>query len=348
MSNEKIKIRESLTLSPFFLFFLIHSSQTGIGMLSMQRDIAKYAEQDAWIGIVIAGLYLHVIFLMLFKILASSNNGDVISLHQQYFGKIFGNILSMVFVVYFFLLLLLVFRSYIEILQIWVYSIVAPWEIGLVITVVIFYIVLGEFRVIAGISLWSTLIPIILVFVLGYTLKFSHFSNLQPFFNHDIKEILLSSKEGIISFVGFETVLLFFPFIKKGKSTKRWAHLGLLFTTLTYLILTIITYAFYNQGMLKYIIWPTLSMTKIVQVPFIERFEYIFIFSWLLVVMPPMCLCIWAITRSLKEMLNIKSSFSLTGILVLVNILSILLIDRDSIHFVKKATTQLSIYILFH
>lgn len=346
MNRAQTDVRENSLLSPFFIFFLIHSSQTGIGMLSFQRDIAKHAEQDAWISVLVGGFTLHIILFLMFKLLDQSPNRNLISLHKEYFGKIIGNALSVLFLLYFLLLMTTVVDSYVEIINVWAFSSVRPWEFTLIISIVIFLIVSGGFRVITGIAFWSILIPIILFFVLGYTLKYSHFSNLLPLFGHDIKDILKSSKEATVSFLGFETLFLFYPFVKKSSKTKMWAHGGLLFTTFSYVLITIITFAYFSGGQLEHIIWPTLVMTKIVQVPFIDRFEYIFIFCWLLVVLPPICLCIWSISRGMKEMFNFTPSYTLIGILILLNITPILFNERDSIEMIKTLASLSGFYIL--
>ncbi|MBY0147912.1 GerAB/ArcD/ProY family transporter [Neobacillus niacini] len=119
-----------------------------------------------------------------------------------------------------------------------------------------------------------------------------------------------------------------------------------MFTTILYVILTVITYAFFNQGVLKYVIWPTLSMTKVVQMPFIERFEYLFIFSWMLVILPPVCLCIWSVTRGFKGVFNSKPSLTLAGIHILINVFSFILNDRIMIQVFKDITAKMSTYIL--
>ncbi len=39
--------------------------------------------------------------------------------------------------------------------------------------------------------------------------------------------MLISAKQSALEFLGFETILIFYPFIEKGKSLKRWAHAGI-------------------------------------------------------------------------------------------------------------------------
>ncbi len=346
MNNNQSKIKETLLISPFFMFYLVHSSQTGVGLFNFQLDISKDSGYDSWIGMLFAGLILHIILIIMFKLLEYSSNGDLISLHRDYFGKFVGNTLSILFSIHFLLLVSTVFWIYIETLQVWAFNTIPAWEFALALSIIIFYIVLGGFRVITGITFFSTIIPIILGFILIYTLKFSHFSNLLPILSHDLIDILKSSKRSTFALLGFEALLFYFPFIRNREKGKKWAHIGLLFTTVTYTILTIITFSFFSEGQLKHLVMPTLVMTKIVEIPFIERFEYIFIFSWLLVILPPMCLSLWSVTRILKDTFKFKPSYTLISILILLNLSTLLIKDISSIYILIKISSEIGFYII--
>ena len=53
-------VPESKKISPFLVFFLIHSMQSGVGILGFQRFIAKSAGYDAWMSIILSGLMIHI------------------------------------------------------------------------------------------------------------------------------------------------------------------------------------------------------------------------------------------------------------------------------------------------
>ena len=77
--------------------------------------------------------------------------------------------------------------------------------------------------------------------------------------------MLISAKQSALEFLGFETILIFYPFIEKGKSLKRWAHAGIAFSTLIYVILAIVSFMYYSEGQLNRTIWPTLTMLKLLR-----------------------------------------------------------------------------------
>ena len=74
---------------------------------------------------------------------------------------------------------------------------------------------------------WGIVLPLFVVFFLVYPMKYAHFRNILPIFTHSPFDMLISAKQSALEFLGFETILIFYPFIEKGKSLKRWAHAGI-------------------------------------------------------------------------------------------------------------------------
>lgn len=143
-----------------------------------------------------------------------------------------------------------------------------------------YYIVTGGFRVVAGIGFFGIVIPSILIFTFFYPLQYADFQNLFPIAQHSFLEIMKGMKGNMFSFFGFEMLLLYYPFIKKARTSQKYAHYANLVTTIVYTYLMILTLAFFSEKQLASAIWAYLSMIKIIQFPFIERFEYIIVSVW--------------------------------------------------------------------
>ncbi|MFJ5758908.1 GerAB/ArcD/ProY family transporter [Neobacillus sp. NPDC093182] len=341
------QVKESLTVSPFFLFFLIHGTQTGVGLLGFQSKIIKGAEQDAWISVGLVGIFFHLVLLLIFSLLKNSNNGDIMSLHQQLFGKLFGNTLNVFFYGYTILLVSIVVRSYLEVLITWVFPNIPLWILSLVMVIVITNIVIGGFRVITGICFWGVIIPSLLLLTMYFPFKYAYWSNLLPMFNHGLGDYVISAKESILMYLGPELLLIYFPFIKNNNKSQKWVHIALGYSTLLYLLTTILTFAYFSQGQLKHTIWPTLIMTKIIRFSFIERFEYVYIFTWLLVILPTCCIALWGGVRILKESLNFKPKISLSMSIVIIHVMVVLIKSSAGIDKMEDFLINFSSIILF-
>lgn len=341
-------VNENKMVSPYFLFFLMHSTQTGVGVLKFQSQIIKGAGQNSWISILVFGLTLHLLFLMMLYIMKQSSAENILSFHKEIFGKYIGGMLNVILAVYFLLVSLFALHTYIDILQIWVFNGIASWEYSLLFCALIFYLVSGGVRVVTAMAFWGVVIPSFLLLSLLYLLTYAELSYLTPLFKFGLRDHLTSIKEAVPMFLGFETVLVFYPFIKDRGKSNKWGHFALLYTTLLYTVIAVVTFMFFTQGKLAHLTWPTLTMIKIIQFPFLERFEFIFIFTWLLVVLPVICVYLWSATRAIKLTIpKIKPTFILMVILAGFFYVNTQFIDIEFSFFMAKVVGNSGMIFLF-
>lgn len=95
--------------------------------------------------------------------------------------------------------------------------------------------------------------------------------------------------------------LFIIPLSKTSKSQKNGHMLHCLGTTALYLYTTLISFGYYSEGQLQKDVWATLTTWKIVHLPVVERFEYVGIANWCLIILPNACLALWCATRLLKQ-----------------------------------------------
>ncbi|KWW21114.1 hypothetical protein AS888_16015 [Peribacillus simplex] len=327
--NEKDKVQ------PFYVFFLVHAMQTGIGVLSFQRVLAKSTGTDGWISIILAGLIVHLLIWVIYKIF-SIVPGDILTVNYQAFGKWMGNFFSLLFILYFLLLSLTVMISYIQVIHVWMFEEVPAWSFSLVFLVLIYYINTGGFRTITGIAFLSATMTFGLLFFLFYAMKYSEFTNLLPIFDHSILDIWKGTRNVSLTMIGFELILMFYPFIRDAKSSQKYAHGGALSTTLTTLFIYLVSLVFYSQKQLVMTIWPTLSMTSIVELSFIQRFEYIDVSWWAIVIIPNMTISLWAASRGFKRLFNVQQKYPLWGMSLIILMINIFFFDIDSLNILAR------------
>lgn len=299
--------------------------QIGIGVLGYQRVIAKDAGYDAWISILFAGGCIHVIIWMIYKI-AETVDGDFVTAHKYLTGNLIGKAISSIFIGYFFLYVLAIVRTFIEVIQVWMFPELSTFWFSLGFMILCTYIIFGGFRTVVGIAFFGLVLPAYLLLTFGWAIKFSNFYNLLPIWDHSVKELLIGSYNMSLTFIGFEIVPFIYPFIKEPKKSKKWAHLAVLTTTLIYTFLAVITFAYYSEDLLAKQVWPTLTLWKIVEMPFVERFEYIGIANWNLIMLPNVCIAIWISSRLIKRIFNIRQKigvfFVVSALLLLINFIN--------------------------
>jgi spore germination protein AB len=337
-------VPEKAKISPFLVFFLVHTMQVGIGVLGYQRIIAQTAGYDAWISVVIAGLSVHIILWMIYKI-AETANGDIVSAHTFVFGKKMGKLLSLPFVLYFLLICVSVLRTFIEVVQVWMFQDMSTFWYSLAFCSLAIYIIFGGFRTVTGVAFFGVVLPAYLIFTFFFTIPYADLRNLLPIFDHSIRDLVMASYQMSLTYLGYEILLFIYPFIKEPQKSKKWAHLGVLFTTFLYTFLTIVTFAYFSEGQLQKNVWATLTIWKIVEMPFVERFEYIGIANWNIIILPNFCIALWCASRIVKRVTNMKQKYWVLILAMVVLITINFLKTRQQIHTLIDYTGKIAFLI---
>ncbi|PAQ13736.1 spore gernimation protein GerB [Bacillaceae bacterium SAOS 7] len=337
---------ESHKVSPYFAFYIITSMQIGVGVLGFQRTVAKAAGHDAWISVIITGLSIHIVLWMAYQVLNKGKN-DITIIHRELFGKWIGSILSIALMLYLLSLCITIAREYIEIIQIWMFPQLETWYMALILFALVYLYVSSGFRVNVGLCLLTFLITLPLLLMYWFPLKEANFSYLQPVFDHSLTDILAGSKEMAFSYGGFETLFFFYPFLKNAESSHKWAQYGIAYSTFIYLFTMLVSLLYFSHWQLSNTIWGTLTLWKVVNLPFVERFEYAGIAIWLLVILPNMCLYTWAASRGMKQLFNIKQKHGVMILVILLFVAVVSLTDRQAINQLITSTGNVGLYVFY-
>jgi spore germination protein (amino acid permease) len=338
--------KEDKMVSPYFVFYLIHAMQIGVGILGFERVIVQSAGYSSWIAILTSGASIIGLIWVSYRILNKGNN-DIVAIHADIMGKWIGGFFSLLFSLYFFAFALVVLRSYVEVLQVWVFPEVSEWIFVLIIIFLAYSYVTGGFRVVTGVSYLGILYGLPLLLVKFYPLQYADYGNLLPVLNASPAQLFKASKEMTLNFLGFETLFMFYPFIKDGPKSEKWAYFGVLFSIFIYLLTAFVTFVYFNQEQLKGTIWATLTLWKIVDLIIVERFEYIGISVWFFTILPNICIGLWCASRGLNRLFPVTQRNALRIFCLLLFFISILLTDRQQIDVLQKAVSQMGLYTIY-
>lgn len=307
-------------VNTFLLIFIIHSMQLGVGIQGFQRIIYLEAKHDAWISVILSGMASAIVGFIMVKSLAAYKSSDLYGIQYDIFGKWLGNLMNLLFVLYCLGSFHVIIRNYIEVIQAWVFPELPNWAISFSLLFLVFYGINGGLRTIVGVSFFSVVLSLWLILLLSYPFQFANWDYLFPLFESSIPDILKGARQMTFTIIGFEIIFIVYPFLKEKDKVNKHLQFGLLFTTLLYLALMIISLAYFSGGQLERTIWGTLSLFKIVRFPFIERFEYVAITFWVLLIIPNLMLYLWAASRGFGRIFNIgekKMNWILLSILLL-------------------------------
>jgi spore germination protein (amino acid permease) len=334
-------------LSTFLLFFIIHSIQVGIGIQGFQRVIFIEARQDAWISVVLAGFFTHIVVMVMMKTLRLYGPTDIYGIHNEVYGKWIGKLVNCFYILYCLWIFVTVLINYIEVMQTWVFPHVPTWLFSISILLLVIYGVTGGLRVIVGACFFSVILSAWMLGFIVYPLRFADYHHLLPVMESSITSILKGTHKMTLTIIGFEILYVVYPFLKeKGKVTK-FAHLGIAGTNFLYLIVILTSIIYFSPGQLENTIWPTLSLFKIVKLPFIERTEYVAVSFWLLIILPNLMLYLWAAVRGVRRTFEKKTKGYIWFFSIIIFLGSLVFTTRPKINQFNEFFASTAFYITF-
>ncbi|MFY4776761.1 GerAB/ArcD/ProY family transporter [Metabacillus sp. RGM 3146] len=341
------KVQERFQISPFLVFYLVQSIQFGVGVLGFQRVISKEAGNDAWVVVILSGLVAQISFWMIFHTLKKSNGKNIVDVHREYFGKWVGHSLTLILVVYYMMLAITVLITYTEIIQVWMFPDLNVWIFTFLFLLLVYYILSGGFRVITGIAFLGVILPSYLIFTFIFPLQYANYHNLLPVFHHSPGDLFAGMFKMTLSMLGYEAILFYYPFIKNPEKSYKWGQLGIAVTTFLYLIIMLVSIVYYSDAQIEKNIWATLTLWKIVEMPFVERFEYIGIANWNLIILPNVCIMLWCASRGLKQIFSVRHKKTILIILVLSFVILNTFKNREQINMLNDLLGQFGFYLTY-
>ncbi|RKQ28645.1 GerAB/ArcD/ProY family transporter [Oceanobacillus halophilus] len=342
-----VKVKENLQIRPFYLFFIITSIQIGIGILGFPKIVYQEALQDSWISILFTFFYIVAVVIVMFMILNQYKNADIYGIQVDIFGKWIGKILGTIYILYFGITLFSILITYMEVVRISIFPSISNLALGGLLLCLVVYSVLGGIRVVVGVCTLFFLGTQWLFLLLIQPAMEVDFTHLQPMFVTPFPDLLEGAKVSSYTFMGFELLLVIYPFIKNKKKAKLPTFLAVSWSTITILLLTMLVIGYFSHNQILRREWALLGLFKIQNFTFIERFDYVVVTEWMLVIITNMILLMWAMTYGMKRLYNISQKTTLYLISIILLIACIFVDEHFQIQKVIDTSSQIGLWIVY-
>ncbi|WLR43017.1 GerAB/ArcD/ProY family transporter [Bacillus carboniphilus] len=332
-----LKVDEADKVQAFLLPFILIGAQVGFGVTSFQRIIFDSSKRDAWISVLFSAIAIHFIVFIILKLLSSYKNQDVYGINHLLFGKMVGSFFNILFIGYFLFSFFISLINYILIVKVWVFPNVPVWLFALLLLLLVVYGIMGGIRIVIGMTFLSILVVGIIFIGLYQPFKYMDFRNFFPMFKAAPFEWFQGTFRMMVTVSGFELLLILYPYLSNKKVVGRYSQIGVFFTSLFFLIMMMMSIGYFSSGQLERTIWPTLTMFKINQFPFLERFEIIIVSFWMIVMIPKLLLYYWSAAEGLKRNFKISLKKTLIIFMPVFFILSIFVQTEDTVMLVTDS-----------
>lgn len=341
------KTRQAYMYSSFLLMFIIHDAMVGVGLPGYQRIVYKVVGHDAWLAVLIAGLVTHIVVWLIIKTLRKFGDKDLYEIHLLVYGKWIGKIANLIYAVYFLIATIIVMRNYIEMIQVWLFPNAPQWILALLITCIVFYGVNGGLRTIVGACFTFTTLTLWLILLLYFPLFYAEWNRALPILEADVTQLSKGILSMSFTMTGFEILYFVYAYARDKSKVQWFAQMGVLSVNVVYAAVMLVSVVYFGSGELLKTDWATFTMLKIIKFPFLERFEYIGVSLWLIVIVPNLLMYSWAGTKGLKRTLAWKQTYWLYIFLGITWLACSLIDSRLHMEHINDLFAKGAVYIVY-
>ncbi|MCK6256400.1 spore germination protein [Fictibacillus sp. KIGAM418] len=282
-------MKQTNKITAFQFYFFVLQTQVGIGVLSLPYSLFKAAKTDGWISMLIGGILVQIVTLFHWFLVRRFPDNNLFEINTILLGNIVGRILNSAYILYFTLVATLVAVLSINILKRWVYPLTPAWILIILFAVIALYFAKEDLPKIARFYVLVSFLLIILFLLTLTAFQNADVRYLFPIGQAGIKSMLLGSKEAILALLGFESLLIYAPFVKTSSKKKlKMVMLSNLTIVSFYVYITLTCLVFFSPDEFLIVPEPVLYLLKAIQYNLVERVDLVFLTIWVVSVITSM------------------------------------------------------------
>jgi spore germination protein (amino acid permease) len=278
-------IKESSRITQGQLFFSIIQSQVGIGILSLPHDVQAVAKGGAWISVLIGGAVIQLTILIMWALCRRFPNLTLYEFLPKIFGKWIGGFFNFAYITYHILIAMLVLVLFENLISKWIFPLTPRWALLSLLVLSSVYLVIESLRTITRFYVLATVLVVLIVLIALNAFTVANFTYIFPITEAGWGKIFLGSKKAIVSLLGFESLLVVYPFVEgKADGKLKAASAANAFTTLLYTFLVFTVLVVFSPIEITMIPEPVPYMLKALSYRMVERLDLIFLSIWTVIV----------------------------------------------------------------
>jgi spore germination protein len=270
------------------LILAVSSMMVGVGILTLPRIIAETTETSGgWMSILLAGLAAMSLAWSLAKLASMFPKQSFYDYTSVIATKPVSVILTLLIGLYFILVAAYITRQLSNIIKQYLFDRTPIEVIALIFVLIVIYAVSGSRTALLRLNvMFFPIVLTVMLLVQFMNLGFIETDNFKPFFVTPWNDVLTGALKSEHGFLGFEIVLFYTALMKKPKDAPKAAMMGVALPMMLYLIIYIFVIGVFSNVETANQIYPTIELSKEVEVPgeFFERFESIFLTIWVMTI----------------------------------------------------------------
>lgn len=289
-------------LSDFQWVSVVICAILGAGITTLPRSVGEIAGRDGWISVLLAGAIAWLMAVIIWLLCRRFPTRTLPEFSIMILGRPLGILISVIYALYAIGIGAVALRIFVELAKTWT-MIFTPMPV-FVIAVLIPVVYISRLGAVTLGRLMELMVYFTIAILFVYLLPLGEFDllNLRPVGAEGWRAILAAVPESAFSFLGFEVMLVFFPFIINRDKALRLTLIALAIVTFLYAGNVIITYGVLGVEHAVVQIWPLMNYLRIGVLPFIQRVDNLVIFVWTAQVMAVVAISYFASTFTLATL----------------------------------------------
>jgi spore germination protein AB len=304
------------SLNPYHVVFLVQQSMIGIGLLSLPHELSPIG-YNLWYVPIIYGVVAQLTLIPMYLLGKNYPDISIYELFDKLLGKWIGKLFSLLLIMYCVTTVAAVAEVYAGVIQIGTLPQETKFLPLIAIFIVLLYIVNGGIKLVARFCIIAFLMTGWMVFYLQWGMTKGVFTHLLPIFDLNIKELVESSKTGYTTMLGYELILIYFPYIAQQKKALKHASIGLWITVGFYLLVCFTSVIYFTRVQLDLLRYPVLNLYKAVELTFIERIETLGVSIWVFLTLSTLAVFLWGGKKGLDVLFKSDRNIHQYGLTII-------------------------------
>ncbi|MEC0248910.1 GerAB/ArcD/ProY family transporter [Paenibacillus chitinolyticus] len=290
------------------MLFLILQTQIGVQVLFLPSRIQAIAKGDAWMSVLLAGLFSQMLILMMWALNKRFPTATLYDFMPRLTGKAAAVLLQVLYVVYFTAQSSLVLMLFYEVIRDWVFPETPKWLITGLMVLVCIYLTQENLQIIARFFLLVSSLFLVMIFISAYAYTHSNLLYIFPIGQAGFLPVVRGAHEAVNTLSGYEWILFCYSFVE-GPPRKKLAAASAAnaFSTLLYTFLVFTSLVVFSPSELPLLPHPVLYMVKALTFTIIERPDLYFLSAWIVVVATSIMAYLYLASTGISQLFGLSS-----------------------------------------
>ncbi len=275
---------KQIKLTSFQLSIFIIQTQIGVGVLGLPFNVFSVSEGDAWISFLVAGALVQCVITLLWILGRRFPSKSLFEYSRVLLGKFASTFITFGYLIYGVLVVIIILMYATAIIKSWSLLHTPTWAVMLMLIIPGFYLGKEKVMEISNVYVVVTILIVLLVVVSTIVLFIYpvDWRYLLPIGASGGLTILKGAKEAYFSMLGFELLLILYPYFQNNGSPAIYkaATAANLSVTLVYTFLTIVSTVTFSPEEIKIVPQPVLYYVKSLYLQVVERVDLLFASFW--------------------------------------------------------------------